>query len=85
MARLVKIIGISHVTFSRIRGAILAHAPWALRNDIYDGDTSTAYLFFEDSDYIPLYLHPFILTPPFDKSAMEKELKPIAKELGWIE
>lgn len=92
MPRLVRIPHCTHVLFAQVRGAILAHAPWAIRNDIYDRDTDTGYLFFEDSDYIPFLLAPFIVNPPFDKTAMAQalasvsaELEVIQKELGWVE
>ena len=91
MPRLVKIPECAYEVYAKIRGAILDHAPWALRNDIYEKETKTAFFFFEDSDYISFRLQPFIINPPFDKQRMnaalanvDAELELIQQSLGWV-
>ena len=84
MTRLVKIPDCTYEVFAKIRGALLDHAPWAIRNDIYETETNTAYIFFEDSAYIPFRLKPFILSPPFDQEKINAALANVDEDLLLI-
>lgn len=84
MPRLVKIPECTHEQFAKIRGVFLEHAPWAIRNDIYETETKTAFLFFEDSAYIPQILQAFILSPPYNIEIVNEALKTMNEELLLI-
>ena len=84
MPRLVKIPDCTYELFAKIRGVLLDHAPWALRNDIYENETNTAFLFFEDSAYIPFRLQAFILSPPFDQGKINAALANVDEDLLLI-
>lgn len=75
MPRLVKIEHITYKSFNKLRNILLKYVPWAIRNDIFEDKSKTAYIMFEDSDYIPDILIDFVVNPPFDKTALNEEFK----------
>jgi len=84
MAITVKIPLCTYEVYGKIRAAYILHAPWALRNDIYDAPSETAIFVFEDSRYITHHLEPFIMAAPLDLEAINQSLDQVDEPLALI-
>lgn len=73
--RTVKIPECPYKLFENIRDIILETAPWATLKESYSTQLHIAVFTFNDSQYIPEDLKPFMLEPPADMNSINEKVR----------